>query len=325
MRRTASATGFREDVVEKVLYLDAILNRLARHPELQSAWVLKGGTALNLFFLDVPRLSVDIDVNYVGTADLSKMQAARPRFEAAVAACCEREGCAVRRVPQDHAGGKFRLQYSGAAGGSGSLELDLNFLLRVPLLGIEHQRPRFPPDAQAESVPILTIEEIAAGKFAALLTRRAARDAFDASQLLGVAPDLLDRPGFRFAFLVYAAGSRRDVRTIDPKGIGVSTKEIRSSLLPLLRVKEPSSLPGANELADRLNAVCGMAAERLLAWTRNEREFLDLLCDQGRVAPQLLTEDSAQQGLIRAHPLLQWKALNVRKFKALPLPGGTQE
>ena len=28
--------------------------------------VLKGGTALNLFFFDLPRLSVDIDLNYVG-------------------------------------------------------------------------------------------------------------------------------------------------------------------------------------------------------------------------------------------------------------------
>ncbi|MFN2188831.1 MAG: nucleotidyl transferase AbiEii/AbiGii toxin family protein, partial [Candidatus Promineifilaceae bacterium] len=30
---------------------------------------LKGGTTLNLFVFDVPQLSVDIDVNYVGAAD----------------------------------------------------------------------------------------------------------------------------------------------------------------------------------------------------------------------------------------------------------------
>lgn len=77
VRRVAAETGFREEVVEKVLYLEAILGQLCRHPALEGAWVLKGGTALNLFWLDVPRLSVDIDINYIGQADLAGMQAER--------------------------------------------------------------------------------------------------------------------------------------------------------------------------------------------------------------------------------------------------------
>ncbi len=66
IRRVATATGFREEIVEKVLYLEAILDQLCRHPDLEGKWTLKGGTALNLFWMDVPRLSVDIDINYVG-------------------------------------------------------------------------------------------------------------------------------------------------------------------------------------------------------------------------------------------------------------------
>lgn len=69
VRRIAADTGFREETVEKVLYLDAIMSRLVRHPALDGAWVLKGGTALSLFLLDVPRLSVDIDINYIGQTD----------------------------------------------------------------------------------------------------------------------------------------------------------------------------------------------------------------------------------------------------------------
>jgi hypothetical protein len=135
IRRVATETGYREEIVEKVLYLEAILRQLARHPGLLGAWALKGGTALNLFFLDVPRLSADIDINYIGQGELEAMQAARPAFEAAVTACCEREGCTVRRMPGEHAGGKLRLRYTAAAGGTGSLEVDVNFLLRRPLLG----------------------------------------------------------------------------------------------------------------------------------------------------------------------------------------------
>jgi hypothetical protein len=120
-----------------------------RNPDSES------GTALNLFFLDVPRLSVDIDVNYVGQGDLDAMRAARLAFEAALVACCEREDCVVRRAPTEHAGGKFRLRYTAAAGGTGTLEVDVNFLLRRPLFPIERRVPRFPPDAGGEPIPLL--------------------------------------------------------------------------------------------------------------------------------------------------------------------------
>ncbi len=316
VRHLASATGFREEIVEKVLYLEAILNQLTRHPELRGAWALKGGTALNLFWLDVPRLSVDIDINYIGQPTLAGMQAARPGFEAAVVACCEREGCSVRRMPQDHAGGKLRLRYSSGIGGAGALELDLNFLLRVPFLAVEHRRLRFPPETRVSEVPLLALEEIAAGKFAALLARRAARDAFDGWQLLQMAPDLLDRSDFRLAFVVYAAGGREDLRQADPSAVTVSARRVEMELRPLLRVEGQPGVD-SDDLAEAVNTTCIRATERLVAWSKGEREFLNQLNDHGRIVPDLLTEDPAKQALIRAQPLLEWKAFNVRKFKGL--------
>lgn len=316
IRRLAAESGYREEIVEKVLYLSAILRQLARHPDLEGAWALKGGTALNLFLLDVPRLSVDIDLNYVGHGELEAMRAARSGFEAAVVACCEREDCTVRRLPAEHAGGKLRLRYTAAAGGTGSLEVDVNFLLRRPVLGLEHRAPRFPPDAGAEAVPLLSLEEIAAGKFTALLTRRAARDAFDAFRLLELAPDLLDRPGFRLAFLIYAAGSRQDVRGLRPGDPAVTSAEVRNQLLPLLRVEGRPFDGDHARLAEHLTKVCTAAGERLLAWTRREREFIDRLSDSGEIVAELIADDPAAQALVREQPLLQWKALNVREFRS---------
>jgi predicted nucleotidyltransferase component of viral defense system len=95
--------------------------------------VLKGGTALNLFVFDVPRLSVDIDLNYIGSSDKAVMDAERPLVEQAIAAVAGREGFAVRRVPHEHAGGKWYLRYSSALGQSANLEVDLNFMFRTPL------------------------------------------------------------------------------------------------------------------------------------------------------------------------------------------------
>ena len=82
------------------------------------AWriALKGGTALNLFVLDVPRLSVDIDLNVVGAVERETMLSERPKVEQALGAVCSRLGLQVRRAPGEHAGGKWRLAYSSSFG-----------------------------------------------------------------------------------------------------------------------------------------------------------------------------------------------------------------
>ena len=53
----------------------------------------------------------------------------------------------------------------------------------------------------------------------------------------------------------------------------------------------------------------------VLPLSRPEREFLDLLLDNGDVNPHLLTQDRELSKRISEHPALVWKALNVRKFK----------
>jgi predicted nucleotidyltransferase component of viral defense system len=108
LRAEAEATGFREDVLEKVLRLLGLLDGLRAHPFLKGRLALKGGTALNLFYFDVPRLSVDIDVNYIGGTSRDDMLADKPKIEEAVVAVCKRDGFTVRRIPSEHAGGKLQ-------------------------------------------------------------------------------------------------------------------------------------------------------------------------------------------------------------------------
>ena len=66
LQREAAATGFLSETLEKALRLLALLDALRSHPFLRPRIALKGGTALNLFVFDLPRLSVDVDVNYIG-------------------------------------------------------------------------------------------------------------------------------------------------------------------------------------------------------------------------------------------------------------------
>jgi len=133
LQREAIATGFRSESLEKVIRLIGLLNGIFRDPELRGRLVLKGGTALNLFLFAVPRLSVDIDLNDIGSVDREGMAAERPGLEARLQAIFETDSFTVRRMPEEHAGGKWQLRYQGAQGLGGNLEVDLNFLHRVPI------------------------------------------------------------------------------------------------------------------------------------------------------------------------------------------------
>lgn len=134
LRAEAGQSGFRPEVLEKVHRLLDVVDGMRRHPYLKSRIALKGGTALNLFVFDVPRLSVDIDLNYIGSLDRETMLAERATFEQAINAVAGRLGLTLRRAPDHaHAGGKWRLWYESTLGQGGTLELDINYMYRVPL------------------------------------------------------------------------------------------------------------------------------------------------------------------------------------------------
>lgn len=88
----AEATGFRPEVLEKVFHLLNLLEAIQSHPFLKGRLALKGGMALNIFLFALPRLSVDIDLNYIGSAGLTEMNVERPVVEQALQAVCAREG-----------------------------------------------------------------------------------------------------------------------------------------------------------------------------------------------------------------------------------------
>lgn len=186
LEREVAATGFSGEPLEKVFRLMGLLDALNSHPFLKTRIVLKGGIALNLFHFDVPRLSVDIDLNYIGAADRRTVLAERPKFERAVQAVCSREGLIVKRIPSEHSGGKWRLSYAASLGGSGNLELDVNFMFRTPLWTPKIAESFAVGSFKTSPVPVLDPHELAAGKLAALLARSANRDIFDAHRLSGI-------------------------------------------------------------------------------------------------------------------------------------------
>ena len=307
----SQATGFRPEMLEKVIHLLNLLEGFNRHPFLKGRLALKGGTALNLFLFEMPRLSVDIDLNYIGAADRHTMMAERPRVEQAIQAVCSREGMNITRMPTDHAGGKWRLRYDSALSEGGNLEVDLNFMFRVPLWAVT-SRSATVGSYSATQIPVLDLHELAAGKLVALLSRHASRDLFDAQQLL-MRGDL-DRTKLRLGFVLYGAMNRKDWRSVAIDDVGYEHRELENELIPVVRA-EVLAKQKSGDWAKRMIAECRDRLGAVLPMVANELAFLDRILDQGEIEPELLTTDDEMIERIRIHPLLQWKAVNVRKHR----------
>lgn len=311
-----AATHFRMDTLEKALRLLSLLESLRSHPFLKNRWALKGGTALNLFHLDLPRLSVDIDLNYIGSPDRRIMLDERPKFESAVEAACAREGLAVRRGPSDeHAGGKFSLRYQSPLGGGGTLDVDLNYLSRVPLWPVVELDSRSIGPIRATGIPVLAFDEIVAGKLKALFSRHAGRDLFDAHQIFTQRKP--DRASVRLAFVVLGGTDRRDWRKVTLRDISFKAHELRDQVIPLLRDDAIASMGPPRGWGARVVRESRKALGAILPLSKAEREFLRRLNDRGEIDPALLTKDVELADRIRLHPGLQWKALNVRQHRGL--------
>ncbi len=311
--QTQKSTGFDLLYIEKVLRLLDILELLFSHDELRDKYALKGGTALNLFCFKLPRLSVDIDLNYLGL-ERDVMLKDRENHEAILSELLTRCGYVLKRVPAEHAGGKWRLGYRSFSGIQQNIELDLNYMHRLPLFPVQ-KRDSFPLGEQfVRQVPILDIHELAAGKLCALLARCKPRDLFDGCNLLRL--ENIDTDKLRRCFVVYAAFNKVDFSTINGLGeLKFDTQQFRQELIETLAhgivTESPEQYLASlvQECKDRLGAI--------LPFTDKERMFLEAINCKGELHPELLTDSPEFRQVIMIHPMLQWKIFNVRKHFGL--------
>jgi predicted nucleotidyltransferase component of viral defense system len=310
LQRLAAETGHQPGTLEKVLRLLDLLQDIANDDFLGSRLALKGGTALNVFHLSLDRLSVDIDLNYVGALDRAAMLAERPAVEAALGRILAAQGYRVRRQPVEHAGGKWLAVHPSAMGGQGTLEVDLNFMMRQPLFGAAAMDSVALGGQRATGVIVIDRHELAAGKLVALLDRRAGRDLFDARRLFGW--DGLNWRWVRAGMLAFGASGRNDWRQASAAAIGADPREVRQKLLMCLPRGAFVDDAALDAWVAATIALCRERVAPLLAYTEKEQAFLDGVLDRGEIDASLLDVEPEIQGRIAAMPMLNWKASHVR-------------
>jgi predicted nucleotidyltransferase component of viral defense system len=309
--REAKHKGYRPEILEKVYLLLDLLEQFMNVEYLKERLVLKGGTAINLFCAkELPRLSVDLDFNYIGSADREIMKQEKIQLEGIISDIYQRRRYKLHRNPRAHAGGKMVLIYQSILGNQGRLEIDLNYIFRVPLWDAQwRSSAQWPKPTYCN---VLEIHELAAGKLHALLGREASRDLFDSYQLL--TQWKLNPQKLKLAFTVYAGMEQDNWQRIKADNIKFTVKDIRDKLIPVLKTTETPSTSSktidtwANHLADE----CRMALTQLTNFQENEIEFLERLQRFGEIHPELLSNEKSFCQRIQKHPLLIWRAKQAK-------------
>jgi predicted nucleotidyltransferase component of viral defense system len=295
--RIARDSGFRVGPLETVFRLAQLLSRIDER--VGDELLLRGGTALNLLHLDVPRLSVDIDLDFVGAADAEQSQVRRPDLLAELEAVARSAGYEVAQERASYAMAHLRLRYVGADGRPALLKMDANFLDRVPVLSPIRSPLRHPFGDDLPTIEIQTfaVPELAASKTIALARRALARDLFDVAMLAelpGIDDELL-----RTVLVVRGAGyPPPSPADYSPQVVDrVRSVSWQSEVVALARRPTPISLETAKELARRF-------VDRAIDLTDAHREFLRQL-GLGELRPELLPGEIGDR--VALNPALLWR------------------
>lgn len=306
VKRIADATGFDAVQLEKVTRLRQLLIEFRKHPFLRERLVLKGGTAVNLFYLELARLSVDIDLNYIGQLDREEMQRERPEIVKAVEQICNALGYKLQRGADDYALTEWFLTYQNHAGSFDQIQIEINFLMRACALPPQLRQAISIGDEAACEFPVLAVEELFAGKIRAMIDRHHPRDLYDLFRFHKA--DLKhDSEVMRKLAVLFGSTLNRDLRSYNmSRFAGIDEEAVKRLLYPLLKA-------GDRPTGAAMFAVGKPVLEGVLDH-RREANFLEAIA-AGKYQPELLfPKDARIVNRIRLHPALVWKAENVRQY-----------
>lgn len=178
----------------------------------ENIFLLKGGTAINFFYRDLPRLSVDIDLTY---SDIESREVTLQKSNAALNRIINdlKNKLNLRVVIQNDIRKEFITKIE-AQSKDAQIKIEPNFVFRGYLFPFQERRTTPKVEEFLESATIMRIlafEDLYAGKLCALLNRQHPRDIFDIKLLLdneGITKQLID------AFVVYLASDSRPMNEL---------------------------------------------------------------------------------------------------------------
>jgi len=255
---------------------------------------------------------VDLDFNYIGHLERDKMLTDRPQVEEALVKLAVRKSYRIQKSADAFAGRKIYLTYRSVTGKNDRIELDLNFLFRLPIAGTMTQEMWQPGELERPTVRIVSFQEILVGKLLAYLDRSAARDAWDLAYLPIQAKEVMISERFRSWFIALSAILDHPLMTytLDFIEKRITHRSVAEQLGPMLIGQTASFQP--SDLIERSWAIISP----FMMFSDNEAKYISSI-QHGEVYPELLFMDDSEEGKrVALHPAILWKLVNVRNHLA---------
>lgn len=278
----------------------ALMLRVIPHVTAESCFALKGGTAINLFLRDMPRLSVDIDLTYLPLNELRETALLKISGALARIAATVKKAIPGAKVQEARAREPDRITKLVVAVGRTRIKIEPNEVIRGSVFPAEERE--LSPRAEemfelSVTARMLSVADLYGGKLCAALDRQHPRDLFDVKILLeneGITDEM------RKAFIVYLASHDRPMNELlDP--VRKDIRRIYESEFAGMTVEETVY---EDLIAARETLIATLKKEL----TNVEKAFLISL-KEGQPKWDLLGAKD-----IERLPGVQWKLLNIRKL-----------
>ena len=301
--KRASELNFVRDTLEKAYRLADILEYLNTNPLLKVSLALKGGTAINLTIFNLPRLSVDIDLDFLKPVRKEEMLQQREMINNDILKYMESSGYSLNpRSKTTYSLDSKIFDYINLGGNKDNIKIEINYSMRNHVLVPQEAPIIAEPFKDKYLINRLNPIEIFASKINALLTRTAARDLYDVYNMVKF--EIFNEGEYtllRKCIVLYKAISTRnidtnfDISTIDK----LSQHKIRTDLQPVIRNRENLDLAKAKITTKKF-------IKNLMKLTANEQLFLTRFANKD-YKPELLFDDHAILERIKKHPMALWK------------------
>ena len=304
--RHAQELGFVRDTLEKVCRLAEVLKYLNTNPLLKDALALKGGTAINLTIFHLPRLSIDIDLDYVHNGTRDEMFAERSRISDNITKYMVANGYVLSpKSKTPHSLDSFVFSYINTAGMRDNIKIEINYSLRAHILPTEDRTVETIGLFDQMKVHSLAALEIFGSKIVALLTRAAARDLYDINNMIYFGLfDESELPMLKKCVFFYSAiGGEKASTDFRFDNIDrLSGHKIKTDLLPVIRRTEHFDLESVQKRVKNF-------LSDLLILDKREVAFLQTFARK-EYRPDLLFDDQDILERIHNHPMALWKMRN---------------
>lgn len=301
----AGETGFIRDNLEKVYRLADILAYINSNPLHRECLALKGGTAINLIIFNMPRLSVDIDLDFCRPVSRNKMLYERQRVNEDLISFLQTQGYTLNpeKGKNPHSLDSWSFWYINTAGNRDNIKVEINYSMRAHILPVTEMPLKPEILGTAQPVRVLSPLELFGSKINALMGRTATRDLYDINKMIESRVfDEHELPMLRKCFLFYyAVGSGKEfTASFDFSWIdSVNQHKIKQTLLPMLRRSDPFRLEEAQK---KIKAFM----TELTRLDEPEQEFLERF-ESREYRPELLFDDPDIIARIIDHPMALWK------------------